>query len=84
LLLQYVHFRAKDSHFAVLLQKWRKTWEWSYSTPQLFEEFQQKFPDFQRTYNWLQKKKTGKENFPNVNLVLSICQLIVYLTIPIK
>jgi hypothetical protein len=26
-------------------------------------------------------KKTGKENFPNVNLVLSICQLIVYLTI---
>jgi hypothetical protein len=28
--------------------------------------------------------KTGNENFPNVNLVLSICQLIVYLTIPIK
>jgi hypothetical protein len=27
-------------------------------------------------------KKTGKENFLNVNLVLSICQLIVYLTIP--
>jgi hypothetical protein len=30
------------------------------------------------------KKKTGDENFPNVNLVWSICQLIVYLTIPIK
>jgi hypothetical protein len=29
-------------------------------------------------------KKTGKQNFPNVNLVLSICQLIVHLTIPIK
>jgi hypothetical protein len=29
-------------------------------------------------------KKSGNENFPNVNLVLSICQLIVYLTIPIK
>jgi hypothetical protein len=29
-------------------------------------------------------KKTGNENFPNVNLVLSICQLIVNLTIPIK
>jgi hypothetical protein len=27
-------------------------------------------------YSWLQKK-TGNENFPNVNLVLSICQLIV-------
>jgi hypothetical protein len=26
-------------------------------------------------------KKTGKEKFPHVNLVLSICQLIVYLTI---
>jgi hypothetical protein len=26
-------------------------------------------------YSWLQKKKTGNENFPNVNLVLSICQL---------
>jgi hypothetical protein len=34
-------------------------------------------------YSWLQKK-TGNENFPNVNLVLSICQLIVYLTILIK
>jgi hypothetical protein len=34
-------------------------------------------------YSWLQKK-TGNENFPNVNLVLSICQLIVNLTIPIK
>jgi hypothetical protein len=30
-------------------------------------------------------KKTGSENFPNnVNLILSICQLIVYLTIPTK
>jgi hypothetical protein len=29
-------------------------------------------------------KKTGNENFPNVNLVLAICQLIVYLTISIK
>jgi hypothetical protein len=34
-------------------------------------------------YSWLQKK-TGNENFPNINLVLSICQLIVYLTICIK
>jgi hypothetical protein len=34
-------------------------------------------------YSWLQKK-TGKENFPKVNLGLSICQLNVYLTIPIK
>jgi hypothetical protein len=34
-------------------------------------------------YSWLQKK-TGSENFHNVNLVLSICQLIVYLIIPIK
>jgi hypothetical protein len=30
------------------------------------------------------KKKTGNKNFPNVNLVLTICQLIVYLTVPIK
>jgi hypothetical protein len=30
------------------------------------------------------KKKTGNENFPNVNLVLSICQLVVYFTISIK
>jgi hypothetical protein len=30
------------------------------------------------------KKKTGNENVSNVNLVLSICQLIVYSTIPIK
>jgi hypothetical protein len=30
------------------------------------------------------KKKTVNENFPDVNLVLSICELIVYLTIPIK
>jgi hypothetical protein len=29
-------------------------------------------------------KKTVNENFPDVNLVLSICELIVYLTIPIK
>jgi hypothetical protein len=31
-------------------------------------------------------KKSGNENFPNfpnVNLILSVCQLIVYLTIPI-
>jgi hypothetical protein len=34
-------------------------------------------------YSWLQKK-TENENFPNVNLVLSICQLIVYLTNPVK
>jgi hypothetical protein len=27
-------------------------------------------------------KKSGNENFPNVNLILSICQLIVYFTIP--
>jgi hypothetical protein len=29
-----------------------------------------------KNQDWLQKK-TGNENFPNVNLVLSICQLIV-------
>jgi hypothetical protein len=34
-------------------------------------------------YSRLQKK-TGNENVPNVNLILFICQLIVYLTIPIK
>jgi hypothetical protein len=27
--------------------------EWSYSTPQIFEEFQQKVPDFQGTYQQL-------------------------------
>jgi hypothetical protein len=27
-------------------------------------------------------KKKGNENFPDVNLVLSNCQLIVYLTVP--
>jgi hypothetical protein len=27
--------------------------EWSYSTPRLFKEFQQKFPDFQGTYQQL-------------------------------
>jgi hypothetical protein len=32
-------------------------------------------------YSWLQKK-TGNENFPNVNLVLATCQLNVYLTVP--
>jgi predicted membrane channel-forming protein YqfA (hemolysin III family) len=32
-------------------------------------------------YSWMQKKKKpGNENFPNVNLVLAICSLIVYLT----
>jgi hypothetical protein len=36
-----------------------------------------------RRYSWMQKK-TGNENFPNVNLVVPICQLIVYFTIPIK
>jgi hypothetical protein len=29
-------------------------------------------------------KKSENENFPNENLILSICQLTVYLTIPIK
>jgi hypothetical protein len=38
---------------------------------------------FESRYSWLQNK-TGIENFPNVNLVLFICQLIVYLRIPIK
>jgi uncharacterized membrane protein len=35
-------------------------------------------------YNLVQlvAKKKGNEHFTNVNLVLSICQLIVYLTIP--
>jgi hypothetical protein len=30
--------------------------EWSYSTPRVFEEFQQKFPDFQGTYQQLAQK----------------------------
>jgi hypothetical protein len=34
-------------------------------------------------YNWLQKT-TGKGHFPDVNLVLFICQLIVYLPILVK
>jgi hypothetical protein len=46
-----------------------------------------KFNDLMHTQtNLIQlaaKKKTGNENFSNVNLVLSICQLIVYSTIPI-
>jgi hypothetical protein len=29
--------------------------EWSYSTPRVFEEFQQKFPDFQGTNQLAQK-----------------------------
>jgi hypothetical protein len=37
-----------------------------------------------KNYVQLVSKKSGNENFPDVNLVLSICQLIVYLTIPIK
>jgi hypothetical protein len=44
---------------------------------------QSNFKYLLRIYSWLQKK-TGNENFPNVNLVLSICQLIVYLTVPVK
>jgi hypothetical protein len=30
--------------------------EWSYSTPRVFEEFQQKFPDFQGTYSGFYKR----------------------------
>jgi hypothetical protein len=30
--------------------------EWSYSTPRVFEECQQKFPDFQGTYQQLTQK----------------------------
>jgi hypothetical protein len=33
--------------------------EWSYSTPRVFEEFQQKFPDFQGTNQQLPKKFTN-------------------------
>jgi hypothetical protein len=36
--------------------------------------FEQRLSSF-FVYSWLQKK-TGIENVPNVNLVLSICQLI--------
>jgi hypothetical protein len=35
------------------------------------------------TYSWLQKKPEN-ENFSNVNLILSICQLTAYLTIPVE
>jgi hypothetical protein len=39
--------------------------EWSYSTPRVFEEFQQKFPDFQGTYQQLaQKVKKDLHFFP--------------------
>jgi hypothetical protein len=40
-----------------------------------------KFNDLMHT---VRCKKTGNEFFPNVNLILFICQLTVYLTIPIK
>jgi hypothetical protein len=46
-----------------------------------------KFNDLMHTQtNLIQlvAKKTGNENVSNVNLVLSICHLIVYSTIPIK
>jgi hypothetical protein len=46
-------FRANNVHCSVLLHKWRlengECGEWCYSTPGVFEEFQQKFPDFQGT-----------------------------------
>jgi hypothetical protein len=32
------------------------------------------------TVQLVPKKKTENKNFPNVNLILSICQLIVYLS----
>jgi hypothetical protein len=40
----------------------------------------------ERNFQFVQlvAKKIGNENSSNVNLVLSICQLIVYLTTPIK
>jgi hypothetical protein len=39
--------------------------EWSYSTPRVFEEFQQKFPDFLGTYQQLaQKVKKDLHFFP--------------------
>jgi hypothetical protein len=41
-------------------------------------------PKFRACNSTVGFKKTRHNSFPNVNLVLSICQLIVYLTIPIK
>jgi hypothetical protein len=40
--------------------------------------------EFRALVQLVAKKKTGNENFPNVNLVLCICQLIVWLTISVK
>jgi hypothetical protein len=46
--------------------------EWSYSTPRVFEKFQQKFPDFHGTYQQLaliisffHTCKTDLAQFPN-------------------
>jgi DNA integrity scanning protein DisA with diadenylate cyclase activity len=37
-----------------------------------------------RTYSWLQKNRETKIFLICINLILSLCQLIVYLTISIK
>jgi transposase len=39
--------------------------EWSYSTPRVFQEFQQKFPDFQGTY-----QKPAQRVYKCVNVFL--------------
>jgi hypothetical protein len=59
---------------------------WLFILPCLLkpEVSKSKYTILQKLVQLVTKKKTGNENFPNVNLILSICQLIVYLTIPIK
>jgi hypothetical protein len=52
----YVHFRAKHFHCTqcyLTTGERLENGEWSYSTPRVFEEFQQKFPDVEGTYQQL-------------------------------
>jgi hypothetical protein len=58
---------------------------WLFILPCLLkpEVSKSKYTILQKLVQLVTKKKTGNENFPNV-FDLSICQLIVYLTIPIK
>jgi hypothetical protein len=67
----------------MFLQQWRKAWErrMTYSTHRVFEEFQQKFPDFQRTY--LESLQMSKHVFGNMYRVINKkpnqeCYLIFY------
>jgi hypothetical protein len=50
--IQYVHIRAKNFLVQCYFTNGERleNGEWSHSTPRVFEEFQQKFPDFQGTH----------------------------------